>query len=56
VENSNGLIRNIIANALVNRIKDAARLKEKFKVIVVLPLLPGFAGEIYDSNSAVLKV
>lgn len=50
------MVKNIIANALVARIKEAARLKEKFKVIVIMPLLPGFAGEINDSNSAVMKV
>lgn len=50
------MVKNIIANALVTRIKEAAKLNEKFKVIVVMPLLPGFAGEIYDSNSAVMKV
>ena len=56
VENGNGIVKNLIALTLVDRIKEAARLKEKFKVIVVMPLLPGFSGEIYDSSSAVMKV
>jgi phospholipase D1/2 len=49
-------VENEIAEALVKRIKTAARLKEKFKVIVFLPLLPGFEGEIDDAGSAVMKV
>jgi phospholipase D1/2 len=49
-------VENGIAEALVKRIKDAARKKEKFKVVVFVPLLPGFEGEIDDSNSAIMKV
>lgn len=41
---------------MVNRIKRAARDKEKFRVIIVLPLLPGFEGEIDAANSGVLKM
>ncbi|CAD8096905.1 unnamed protein product [Paramecium primaurelia] len=53
--NNSPIIENKVALALVQRIKKAALKKEKFKVIVFLPLLPGFAGEI-DKDSAVLKV
>ena len=49
-------VENAIAEVLVKRIKSAARKKEKFKVIVFVPLLPGFEGEIDDPNSAVMKV
>ena len=33
-------VKNIIGETLVSRIKKAAKNKEKFKVIVVMPLLP----------------
>jgi phospholipase D1/2 len=49
-------VKNSIAQALVDRIGVAARNKEKFKVIVVLPLLPGFAGDIDDNSASVLRV
>jgi len=29
---------------------------ERFKVIIFVPLLPGFEGEIDSGNSAVLKI
>jgi phospholipase D1/2 len=50
------VVKNIIANAIITRIKEAAQMKENFKVVVIMPLLPGFAGEINDSSSAVMKV
>ena len=49
-------MENTISEALINRIKQAAANKEAFKVIVFLPLLPGFEGEIDDPSSAVMKV
>ena len=49
-------VRNQIAQALVERIKVAAEKKEKFRVIVVLPLLPAFEGSVDDSSAAVLRV
>lgn len=49
-------IENQISHALVTRIKLAAANKEKFKVVVFIPLLPGFEGEIDDTSSAVLKI
>ncbi|KAI8439933.1 hypothetical protein MSG28_001384 [Choristoneura fumiferana] len=39
-------VRNQIGEALFNRIMRAHRNKEKFKVFVVMPLLPGFEGEV----------
>jgi phospholipase D1/2 len=50
------LVKNQIAEAIVRRIKIAAAEKEKFKVIVVLPLLPGFTGAIDDNSASVLRV
>ena len=47
-------VKNQIAQALVDRIKIAASQHENFKVIVMLPLLPGFEGDIEDSS--LLKV
>jgi phospholipase D1/2 len=49
-------VKNSIAQALVERIKFAAERKEKFKVIVVLPLLPGFAGAVDDPSASVLRI
>ena len=49
-------VKNKISEAIVRRIKLAAALNEKFKVIVVLPLLPGFTGTIDDHSATVLRV
>lgn len=35
-----------IGEALYNRIMRAFRAKQKFRVFVVMPLLPGFEGEV----------
>ena len=64
-----GPVRNLVAEALVKRIKKAAAEKQRFKVIVFMPLLPvtkylhsfilffkGFAGEVTDSDSGIMKV
>ncbi|KPJ21568.1 Phospholipase D1 [Papilio machaon] len=39
-------VRNQIGEALFNRIMRAVRGRETFRVFVVLPLLPGFEGEV----------
>ncbi|KAG5645727.1 hypothetical protein DXG03_005423 [Asterophora parasitica] len=44
-------IKNLIAQALVERILRAAREGKKFKVVVCLPELPGFAGDIKSETS-----
>ena len=49
-------VENLIANALLLRIKLAHANKEKFKVIVFLPLLPGFPGDIDKPSAGVLKI
>ncbi|KAH7886577.1 hypothetical protein F5I97DRAFT_1807371 [Phlebopus sp. FC_14] len=48
-----GPIKNQIARALVERIVQAAKDGQKFKVIVVIPEVPGFAGDI--KNETALK-
>lgn len=40
----------------MNRIKKAALNRENFQVIVVMPLLPGFEGEIDADNSNIMKI
>lgn len=44
-------IRNKIGGALVNRILKAAKAGEKYKVIVVMPSIPAFAGNLKDESS-----
>jgi phospholipase D1/2 len=46
-------VKNSISIALIERIKIAAVEKQKFRVIVVMPLLPGFEGKI--DSSSILK-
>ncbi len=38
--------QNLIGDAIVQRILIAARSDEKFKVIIVIPAIPGFAGDL----------
>ena len=49
-------VLNGIAQALVERITRAFCSQEKFRVIVVMPLLPGFEGNVYDPTATVLKI
>lgn len=44
-------VQNKIGAALVERILKAARAGKKFKVIVVCPSVPGFAGDLRDDSS-----
>lgn len=48
--------KNQICEILAERILTAHRLKQKFKVIIMMPLLPGFEGEVHDDASAVMRV
>jgi len=41
---------------LVERINKAYREKKPFKVIILLPLLPGFEGDVREDNSAVMRI
>ena len=42
---------NLIGSAIVERVLRAARNGEKFKVIVVMPAIPAFAGDLKDEAS-----
>lgn len=44
-------VKNLIGQALVERILRAARNREKYKVIVVIPAVPAFAGDLRDDAS-----
>jgi len=50
------VISNQIANALVTRITQAIVEDEDFRVVIVLPLLPGFTGDINDKSSKILRI
>lgn len=49
------IVKNPIAKALKNRIIDAHQDNEEFLVIVFIPLMPGFEGDVLKGDSAVLK-
>ena len=53
---SGQVVKNQLAQALVDRIKVAVSNHEQFKVIVVMPLLPAFEGSVADPAAAVLRV
>lgn len=42
--------------ALVDRIEKAIKEKKEFKIMVMMPLIPGFAGELYDANASLPRV
>ena len=44
-------VKNLIGKALVDRILRAARNGERYKVIVVIPAVPAFAGDLRDDSS-----
>ena len=44
-------IRNKIGAAIVERILRAARAGEKYKVIIIMPAIPAFAGDLKDDSS-----
>ncbi|ORX95016.1 phospholipase D/nuclease [Basidiobolus meristosporus CBS 931.73] len=49
-------VKNKIGMALVERIKKAHQEKAKFKVIVIMPLLPGFENSIDASNATTIRL
>ncbi|TYZ59758.1 hypothetical protein PybrP1_007641 [[Pythium] brassicae (nom. inval.)] len=49
------LCSNRIANAIVERVRKAAANKEKFRVMVVMPLLPAFPGQPDDKEASSLR-
>lgn len=44
-------VKNLIGKAIVDRILRAARNGQKYKVIVVIPAVPAFAGDLRDDDS-----
>ncbi|RMZ75361.1 hypothetical protein DV738_g5527, partial [Chaetothyriales sp. CBS 135597] len=44
-------VQNLIGKALVDRILRAARSNQKYKVIVLIPAVPAFAGDLRDDDS-----
>ncbi|KAI5116806.1 hypothetical protein M0805_009483 [Coniferiporia weirii] len=46
-----GPVKNQLAKAIVQRILIAARDNQKFKVVVVIPEVPGFAGDIKNETA-----
>lgn len=50
-----GPLRNLIAKAIVERILSAARAGRKYKVVIVIPAVPGFAGDL-KGNSGTLAI
>lgn len=44
-------VKNKIGDAIVSRILKAARSGEKYKVIVLMPAIPAFAGDLKDDSS-----
>ncbi|KAG0296090.1 hypothetical protein BGZ98_001121, partial [Dissophora globulifera] len=55
VENGNPDLRNKIGIALVERIMKAHREGKKFRVIVVMPLMPAFEADIMSSEAGTLR-
>jgi phospholipase D1/2 len=44
-------VKNTIGAAIVERILRAARAGEKYKIIVVIPSIPSFAGDLHDDET-----
>src|ERR1700742_1090028 len=44
-------IKNMIASAIVERILRAARAGQKYKMIVLIPSVPAFAGDLRNDDS-----
>ncbi|GAA5939858.1 hypothetical protein JCM3775_007130 [Rhodotorula graminis] len=48
-------VKNLIGQALVQRVLSAHKRGEKFKVVIIIPAIPGFAGDLYG-NSGTLAI
>ena len=48
--------KNVIVEIIADKILKAHQEGRKFKVLIMLPLLPGFEGEVDDDNAAVMRV
>ncbi|EPS61308.1 hypothetical protein M569_13489, partial [Genlisea aurea] len=49
------VIQNRVLESLYNRIMRAYSEKKCFRVIIVIPLLPGFKGSVHDSGAATVR-
>ncbi|KAJ1657236.1 hypothetical protein IWQ61_003335 [Dispira simplex] len=49
-------VKNLVGQALVERIVRAYLEGAKFRVIVIMPLMPAFAGDINTNNAATLRL
>lgn len=49
------ILRNRIGQALVERIKRAHYNGEKFKVFIIIPLIPAFEGDLTSSDSVAAR-
>jgi phospholipase D1/2 len=45
-------IHNLIGSAIVDAVLTAAKEERKFKIIIVMPAIPGFAGDLRDNAAA----
>ncbi|KAI7865707.1 hypothetical protein BDF14DRAFT_1729766 [Spinellus fusiger] len=45
------ILRNKIGQAMVERIKDAHKKREKFKIFIMIPLIPAFEGDLASSEA-----
>lgn len=48
-------MRNKIAQAIVERIKQAHEKKEKYKVFIVIPLIPAFEGDLASKDASAAR-
>lgn len=54
-ELKDGRFRNFVGDAIVERIVRAAQNNEKFRVIVVIPAIPGFPGDIKGDDAVGIR-
>ncbi|KAL0074116.1 hypothetical protein J3Q64DRAFT_1735116 [Phycomyces blakesleeanus] len=50
-----GILRNKIAQAMVERIKLAHKKKEKFKIFIMIPLIPAFEGDLASKEASAAR-
>ncbi|KAJ1766493.1 hypothetical protein IW140_001438 [Coemansia sp. RSA 1813] len=55
-EDPNYTIKNRIAEALVDRVKRAHKRGERFRVFIIIPLMPAFEGDVNAMGAATLKL
>jgi phospholipase D1/2 len=50
-----GILKNQIGNAIVHRIVRAHEEREKFKVFVLMPLMPAFPADLSTKDAATAR-